>query len=87
MMRYIYICIYIYIYTYIYIYINYFYLVPRTNDLLFFCMARNGHHLVKQLFLLDEEIEETMTGPLVVTDFETEKNHDILTVNGKAAGH
>jgi len=30
------------------------------------------------------EIEETMTGPLVVTDFETEKNHDILTVNGKA---
>ncbi len=50
-------------------------------------MARNGHHLVKQLFLLDEEIEETMTGPLVVTDFETEKNHDILTVNGKAAGH
>ena len=50
-------------------------------------MARNGHHLVKQFFLLDEEIEETMTGPLVVTDFETEKNHDILTVNGKAAGH
>jgi hypothetical protein len=25
-----------------------------------------------------------MTGPLLVTDFETEENHDVLTVNGKA---
>eukprot|EP00438_Fugacium_kawagutii_P022906 Skav224168 [mRNA] locus=scaffold2007:340766:341782:+ [translate_table: standard] len=25
-----------------------------------------------------------MTGPLLVTDFDTEENHDILTVNGKA---
>ena len=48
-------------------------------------MAHHGQNLVKQIFLSDEEIEETMTGPLVVTDFETEKNHDILTVNGKAA--
>lgn len=44
-----------------------------------------GKTLSSRFFLSDEEIEETMTGPLVVTDFETEKNHDILTVNGKAA--
>ena len=31
-----------------------------------------------------EEIEESLTGALRVTDFETEENHDFLTVNGKA---
>lgn len=31
-----------------------------------------------------QEIDESMTGPLLVTDFDTEENHDILTVNGKA---
>ena len=30
------------------------------------------------------EIEKSLAGPLNVTDFTTESNHDVLTVNGKA---
>eukprot|EP00439_Symbiodinium_sp_Y106_P032464 s4410_g3.t2 len=30
------------------------------------------------------EIEKSLAGPLNVTDFDTENNHDFLTVNGKA---
>lgn len=30
------------------------------------------------------DIDESLTGPLRVTDFETEKNHDVLLVNGQA---